>query len=208
MYFFPTFLSTSSRSCALRTTKKTWNFMFLKWGLVSCNYAALWCEISSHRELWAARTLLEKDVPLSLIHSGGGCGCFLPGRKMLARDHNACSCSQSPLKYSSHNFSVRLYVFSRWLHFWVENKVVKGIWFHLLPWEQRWMKMFHGSLGASPLCACVCTHVCARETLFLWFLVPMCVYAHVLTWQLFFNTAIEFVRKMMARRQFHSRILR
>lgn len=44
------------------------------------------------------------DVPLSIIHSGGGCGCFLPQRKTLARDHNACSRQQSPLKYSSHNF--------------------------------------------------------------------------------------------------------
>lgn len=126
---------------------------------VSYNSVVFWWKNYSCTEVQAARTLLKKDVPLSIIHSGGGCGCFLPWRKTLARDHNACSRLQSPLKYSSHNFSVWLYVFSRWLHFSAENKVVKGIWFHLLPWEQRWMKMFHGSLVASSLVVRVCVHM-------------------------------------------------
>lgn len=32
--------------------------------------------------------------------------------------------------------------------FWLENKVITGMCFHLLPWEQGRMKMFHGSAAA------------------------------------------------------------
>lgn len=48
---------------------------------VSSNSVALCWKNYSHTEVRAAGALLKKDVPLSIIHSGGGCGCFLPGRK-------------------------------------------------------------------------------------------------------------------------------
>lgn len=45
---------------------------------VSYNSVAFWWKNYSLTGVRAARTLLKKDVPLSIIHSGGGCGCFLP----------------------------------------------------------------------------------------------------------------------------------
>lgn len=61
---------------------------------------------------------------LSTIHGGGGCGCFMPGRETLARDHNVCA--PPPHSQSKHNFPTWLYVFSRWLRFWLKNKVLTG----------------------------------------------------------------------------------
>lgn len=135
---------------------------------VSYNSVAFWWKSYSRTGVWAVRTSLSapstvgEDVAVFCLEGRRWPGTIMPA-----------AASKAPLKYSSHNFSARLYVFSRWLHFWVQNKVVKGIWFHLLPWEQRWMKMFHGSLVASSLL--VCMYACVCEYVCLWMLVCVCL---------------------------------
>lgn len=111
---------------------------------------------------WAAMA----SSPLSTILGGGGCGCFMPGRETLARDHNAPP--HPTATQSTHNFNFNLhttflrdYMFSRWFRFWLKNKVRMGMRFYLLPWEQGWMKMFHGSAAASSPLAHVRAWTCS-----------------------------------------------
>lgn len=80
----------------------------------------------------------------------------MPGRETLARDHNVC-----PPPQSTHNFPTWLYVFSRWFRFWLKNKVLTGMRSYLLPWEQGWMKTFHGSAAASSPLAHVRAWTCS-----------------------------------------------
>lgn len=73
---------------------------------MSVAFLLLCWENSERIGVWAAMA----SSPLSVVHSGGGCGCFMPGRRTLARDRNVCSRQHPPTRHLHATF-LRDYMF-------------------------------------------------------------------------------------------------